>query len=387
MEDKTPSPAPTEPFKVTDDLLRDLDSGKVMMDSLPKDQHQAVMAHLKAELLSPGATDTELETPAAEPADTTPSKDAKPAAKPIDLKAIRESIQKESNEAHKLEQLQKRLADEKKRKEDAKKKLEEESKKEPTQPADHLSDDHQRTLVKEHEEIKRELADLRAREKAREDEAISRLENEVNETAVSQEFAELEEMQKEYEQLKTETPLQKLNAKYATWLDSLVEKTGVKAGNEKADQNALRGLALDKWNADPELQKTIPEIEEMDKLDILLALHKKKQTQGGTIEGHWLQHLKRNGTLDKVINRERVEGAKDGAAKTIAALTKPDTEIQTLSPTDGATRGNEPGGEMTFEKASKIIQNSRKIQDQGHRLTPAQRQENQQALAFLSVKS
>lgn len=381
MEDEA---KPLAPFEITDDLIRDLDTGKTKWSDIPKDERPKVRDHIQA-MQEAQDKDPEAEpTPAAnaeqkdKPA-TTPES----AKKPFDLNKLREAVISESTEANRAEQLARNLQTKKEKREAAERKLKELREKPAALPTDALGDEHQAKQAKSLEEANARIAALEEAFAERDQTDIAALETEINREAEDGVFKELEDAQKRYEPLQTKTPLRELNQRYATWLDSLVEKTGVKTGNEKADPNALRVAALDKWHADPELQKSMPQIEEMDKLDYLLALHQRKVTKGGDIRGHLLVLLEDQGTLDSIIKREKVEAAKDATSKTITALTKPDSEISTLSPTDGSG-GGAPDAGMTVEKANAIIKASDERLRKYGRQTPEQRAQNRAAISFLA---
>lgn len=380
--------APKEPFKVTDDFLRKLTEEKsVKMRDLTPEQRSAVMDYLKAgEAAEPQATPpaeskTEPEQkPAADGTKPEPKDDAQP-PKELDLAALRKNVQKEANEANKLEQLAKSLKAQKERKAAAQAELDKIRNEKPEPPKDFLGDDHQATLHKKNLELEKRLELL---EKAREmddQNTIDRLEREVHETAQNEEFSELKALQGKYPALKTKAPIEKMNADYAAWLDNLVTATKVAEADPKADPTQLRMKALEKWNTDAALQQSMPPIEEMDKLDIMLKLHQKKKQNGGSVRGYWLEMLEDGNVLDSVVTRAREDAARETNRANVAALTK--TETETLSPTDGHSSGV-PGGEMTLEKAHAIVTNVTTLQRKGIRVTPQQREENRRAIAFLS---
>jgi hypothetical protein len=385
MAEETKIPdAPKEPFKVTDDFLRKLDDKSVKMSDLTSEQRSVVMEHLKADSdAAPAETSKPAESPK-EPeqkAKETPAPEHKEDTPPLDLASLRKNVQKEANEANRLEQLADKLKKQKERKANAEAELKKIREEKAAPPTDTLDETHQLDLHQKNQELQKRLERLE-KDRADEDQAaIDVLEKEVNEVAHAEVFKDLKALQGKYPAIKTETPIEKLNENYTAWLDNLVTTTKVAEQDPKADQSQLRMKALEKWNTDATLQQTMPPIAEMDKLDILLKLHQRKQQNGGTVRGYWLEMLEDGNVLDSVVQRARVETAKETNRANVAALTKPETE--TLSPTDGHSN-NQPGGEMTEDKARATIGRITDLQRQGVRVTPAQREENRKAVAFLS---
>ena len=381
--EKNPAPSTETPTEVTDDLLRKLDENPAELAKLPKALRDKVMAIAKEQsenpIESPDPAPETATLPAVAP-DPTPAPEAK---KPLDLQAILAQTQSEANLANKAEQALAKLQKQQARRKDAQEKLAAAQTTKVEQPKDHLGEEHQSKLAETVALLQAQVAALVGANTTENKEEIDRLEAEINNLAYNEDFSELKSLQEEYpDVLKTAKPLEKLNEEYATWLTGLVEKTGVRAKDPKADENALRAAALDAWTADKALQEAYKPIEEMDKLNTMLTLYQQKVELGGSIEGHWLVMLKKNKVLDSIINRGNTAAAQEATRKTVEAITKPETTI--LSPSDGNTKSGDPGSEMTPAMAKSTIEKMANLQREGGKMSPAMRIENRKAIAVLA---
>jgi len=219
-----------------------------------------------------------------------------------------------------------------------------------------------------------------------------------SQSAVSKEksaFENIESLQKDYPVLQTKEPIEALNSGYAAFLDGLVSVAGLKDREDFKDKDTsvLRDVALKLYDTDPvfkqkatglgvSLPPGLQDQKEMEKYEIITSLYQKVQDDGGSIKGHWLEHLDKTGQLESLYNKGKRDAALDAARATADAI---DNNSPTpLDPSDGP--GEKPSGaeKMTMEKAKMRAQ---ALTEAGidRRLTAEEVGELDKLLEFLDV--
>lgn len=208
-------------------------------------------------------------------------------------------------------------------------------------------------------------------------------------------FAEIGQLQTEYgDQLKTETPVEKLNADYSGYLDLLVKQAGLNEEKYKdMPTEEKRDLAYDMFEKDPvfrksatdagvELPKSLQNETDFKKYEYLMDLHSQKQKDGGSLKGNFLERLSNEGKLDEAITKIKKEAAIEASNKTIDSLKEPKISEPDTSDGHGADY-SKPSGEITQESMAQRI-NYLAEQVQIRRLTPEEEQEQNKYLAILN---
>ena len=374
-EQKAPENAKAAP-QLTDAYLQDIVDHPEKMADLDSATRKNVLEALD---LKPGAekkaaqgddaksqeSKPEGEKPAEkEPAAQEPEK--KPPTEQ-EVRAARRRAQELADESNRLEQkektLRERLAKATKGLEDAKADADKVKK-----PSDFLEDSHQEAQQKTIERLVREVEILKGAHTDSAKDELQAVEAKLSRTKEASTFAHLEDLQDHYEGLRTKVPLSTLHEKYSEWVASVVELTGVKAGTPDATPQKLAEMALEKWNSDPALQAKSKPPEESDKLNILLAAHHKTARSGGSLRANLLEVLDDEKILETVVQKGRQDAAKEAARSTVDALKKPNTEIQTLSPAEGAAKPE--SAEKSKEANIQFMEYVYQKQHSGGRLSP-----------------
>lgn len=382
------APAATAAPSVSDTLLQDLQSGAKSMTDLDVPTRKIAMDLVKKAAI-------EAENPAAEPvADTeakpiekapetpkAPEGDAKPEGTaelqaPMSGKERRKLNQQLADEANQLEQ---KTAAMKARQERARKEYDDAMKAEVKPPEDPWDATHQNKLASELEQTKKKLDLLTTRLEKQDQEELAAATASENTAREKSLFGQFDELQEEYEPLKTSKPFKQLNEEYSSWLDKeLVEKSGVRQSMPNASLDELRAAAAKRYNEDPEFNKTVAPYPitgtDAERFNVLLSLHHETATKGGDLESNWLGRLKRTGKLEEVLQKGRKEAAVEAAQRTVNAVKKANEAVQPVAPGDGAGRGY-VDEEWNLNRAKTVQESLVAKQLSGHALTAPEREQ------------
>ena len=345
------APAANAAPVVPDTLLQDLQSGAKSMKDLDAPTRAIAMERIKATF---GEAENTAAAPAAEnevkPIEQATEKPTAPDAPkpegedlqaPMSAKERRKLNQQLADEANTAEQKTRALLARQAR---AKAELEAAQKAEVKPPEDPWDATHQNNLATEFERMKKRI-DFLEKQKgdADQEELDAATTNELTAREKSL-FGQFDDLQEEYEPLKTTKPFKQLNEMYSNWLDTeLVEKSGMREKMPGSSLEDLRKAAVERYNKDPEFVKTISPYPitgtDAERFNTLLSLHHETATKGGDLEGNWLSRLKRTGKLEEVLQKGRKEAAEDAAKRTVNAIRKANEAVQPVAPGDGAGRG------------------------------------------------
>jgi hypothetical protein len=305
----------------------------------------------------------------------------------MDAKERRKHHQRLADEANAMEQ---KAAALRARHERARKALEEAQKAEVKPPEDPWDEKHQSGLATELERLKKQVEILtkQTTEKSQEElDEVTRSELTAREKSL---FGQFDDLQEEYEVLKTSRPFKELNALHADWMDTeLVAKSGLRQTMPEASLEDLRRAAVDKYNKDPEFAKSVAAYpitgEDAERFNTLLSLHHETATKGGDLEGNWLAKLKRSGQLEEVLQKGRKEAAEDAAHRTVKAIQKATTAVQPVAPGDGAG-GGYVDSEWNLSRARTVQGALVKKHQSGRALTAPEREELKKANELLRTE-
>ena len=384
-----------EPVVLTDELLRDLDEHPEKIHDLDRKTRNAVLDRMKSQAdegadgTDTGAkTDTEKKAIPAETDKATTEEPKKTETEDVtELQKQREAKKEEAQRlAEEINRYEQRIKARKEREERLKKEWEEFEKAGVKKPADVFDETHQNTVAHELALTKKKLELMESRYQARENEEILEAETHKKKLEEDRVFGEFENLQGQYEELRTKEPLRVLNQKYANWLDSLVAESGVKTSNPDADPATLRQKAVERYNTDSEFQKKVSAKppEEMDKLALLLQLNERKAKVGGTVRGHWLEMLDEQGIIADVVQKGKKAAATEATNKTISALKKGADEISTISPSDGTAKAGYTDSGMNESAAKAFLHYVTQKHLAGGVLTPEEKSKFKLVREFLA---
>ncbi len=386
------APAAAAAPSVSDSTLQDLSSGAKSMKDLDPAERKLAMAAVRESVMEAdnrAAPETEAKSIEKAPeAAKAPEPEAKAKGElpaPVDIKERRRINQRLADEANQLEQ---KTAALKARQERARKDLEDAQKAEVKPPEDPWDKSHQDGVATELERLKKQVEILTKREVDKgqaELEDATRSENIARENSL---YGQFDDLQDEYEPLKTSKPFKELNAVHTSWFDSeLIEKSGLRQSMPDASIEQLRAAAAVKYNQDPEFAKTVAPYpitgDDAERFNTLLTLHHETATKGGDLEGNFLALMKRKGLLDEMMQKGRKDAAEDAAKRTVDAIKKQQTTVQPVAPGDGAGSGYIDEG-FNITRAQSVQKTLVNKQAAGQSLTPAERETLKKVTAFLT---
>jgi hypothetical protein len=316
------------------------------------------------------------EAPKEEPAKAeAPKEEPKEEPKQFDRRQARKQHQIDADEANRWAQKRKAL-EEKVAREKAR--VEELSKAEVKAPEDPWDKDHQTALHKTVEDLKRENAEMKAYFQELRQKEVEEVEVNAKQAQEKAIYGSIHSLQDEYAQLKTSKPFKDLDAENVAWLNTLVEKSGVKEALPTASAEELWAAANKRYESDPEFQKSIPphpfSKEDLDKYRIISELNGKVRQVGGSIRGHWLEKLDDEGILEEVMQKSRQRAAEDAASRTVKAIQKASTDVQPIAPGDGSAKTGYLDPEWTPAKAATIQSQLVAKHKSGKGLNPQERE-------------
>lgn len=370
---------------LSDETLTRVDNDLSEVSKLPLGDKYALAERLmfreddSPDAPSPDAPVTE--PPAEEPASPAPEEEKAPdvdtleASKAAEDKPFRKDRrywkEKAIQEAAERNQLKQRLEDTERRLK-ALSKTEEESKAaKADKPLDPYDDGQMRVLGDELAQMKKELSGYRELMKSSAQSDFERTQAELKAKEEGSVFTEIARLQSEFDDLKTEKPFDRCNAEYAAWLDKLVDVSGFRERNPKADLGELRNMARELYGEDEDFRreavaKKAKPPKELEKIETILTIHEKKARDGGGYRANYLDHLAESGALPDIIARKERDAMLKGANDTVDAMARGRDGATTLNPTDGSNAFPEKQGPEKMQAYLKDL--SAKVQ-RGHRMT------------------
>ncbi len=136
-------------------------------------------------------------------------------------------------------------------------------------------------------------------------------------------------------EVKLDRPFKVANAEYASWLASLVAKSGITEGTDAEKMQA----AYTKYQSDPAFAATVPAPKDLAKVQLLNKARMLVDATGGkrTLEGAVLEVLSTEGLLDKRSGAAAVAASQAAALKTQDALRRQHAAPQT-APLGGTSK-------------------------------------------------
>ena len=223
-------------------------------------------------------------------------------------------------------------------------------------PADFIADD--KSVYETNQKLARRLEVLETYIKENGTSRVKELTEDLTSATEKATFKSFEEMQEKFPSLKTSKPVHVLNREWGSFLDFVVDASGLKEKKKDAPLEELRQEAYTRWVEDEDFQKQVKQKppEEIEKLQVLLRANARVQSNGGTLKGNLLDLMDDEEVLPKIFQRGQADAAKEATAKTLAAVSTT-KELKTISPSDGAAKPAANGGVLTREEAVATLQN------------------------------
>jgi hypothetical protein len=359
---------------LTQEFLADLDANPHKMSEQPKAIRNAVLAHIANPTDLSAAAEPEVKVTATDP--------VKPASvEEAPTKTIQQIKQEQKAAADAANRDEQKLAAAKARQAKAAAELAEFEKLTPeSAPEDYLDDSHQESVHARLTRIEKEneaYRKYRAEKEAEEIEALTKSTQTRKEAQLFDEVAALQADDK-FAAIRMKTPFAKANADYASWLDNLVQLSGVSkdqltAAELKSPTNALRNRAMARFDSDPDFKASVKVAppEELEKLYLILEAHDRKRQHGGNLKGHIFEILDEQGILGNVMHRDSQDAARTAANKTADAIRTKTTDLQTISPDDGVHKVLAADQTLTAQSAAAFMTNlkNNQLNKPGYKMT------------------
>ncbi len=184
-------------------------------------------------------------------------------------------------------------------------------------------------------------------------------------------------------EVKLDRPFKVANAAYATWLASLVAKSGVTEGTDAEKINA----AYTKYQADPEFAKTVPPPKDLAQVQLLNEARILADKAKGvlTTDEAMTVVLQKHGLLDKRSGAAAVAASQAAAQSVQKALQRAQTAPQTAPLTGAAKAPKMLAVPVDLETASAYMTNLLDKRGKNRPLTPFETRHEDAAKTFLGL--
>ncbi len=405
----------TQPL-VDDALLESLAKDPDKLDDLSDDQRAEVHRILLDQSENPEPPEetpveepvkkeepqTETKETETEPSETPEQKDDKPAEQ--EKEQTEDPVKKEKSEAQKaadeLNKVRQKRISREKAIEAEKKKYSELKQKDYEVKEDDIYD--QKNLTELMTKVKR-LEDENALMK---ESVLGRDQKDIDAALVQEQdlqqkriFAEVDDLQDSFGDLKTKTPFKTMNIEWGGHLDTMVKLSGLKAENiglteeQQKDPNLVAQTLRDKAHAlyrtDPQLKESVDKFTpesfkdeaESKKYFRILDMNDRKAEHGGTLKMNFYDYLDENGLLEEYFAKEKRDTAIK--ASNLAADAMENNSPTPLTPSDGPADSPSNTQAMSIERAEQRMNVLRQKLDGGAQWSDQEAAEMKEVILFL----